>query len=71
MKVKCAKENEEWEVQYVCPTHWIQMINEHAGRKWKCGVCGGDLYVHTHLEGEDEIVDRIYCPRCRYIVKMM
>ena len=69
MKVVCAVEGEEWTIRYICPTHWIKIINEHAGHKWKCAVCGNDLYVRT--EGEDETITEVYCPVCRYLVKPM
>ena len=71
MKVKCAVDGDEWTVGYVCPTHWVKLVNEHIGKEWKCSICGRDLYVRTRQEGEDEVVTEVYCPHCHFLLKPM
>jgi|GEM_PF-2616796 len=70
MKLKCAVTNEEWTINYISPTAWVSLINEHAGHEWKCSVCGNDIYVRT--EGEnDDVITEVYCSYCRTIYKPM
>ena len=67
--MKCAVSEEEWTILYICPTHWVKLLNEHLGKEWKCAVCGNDLYVRT--EDDDETITEVYCPYCRVIYKPM
>lgn len=31
--------------------------------KWKCAICGGDLFVHKYVWNK-EIKGIYYCPKC-------